>query len=355
VLVIDLFGLSEDDVRERFPAVFEHLIRTVKPERDANRDLSRRENWWLHARSNESLRKSLEGLSRFVATPYVSKHRFFVFLDPEVLPDDGLYAIALDDAYHLGVLSSGVHGIWALAAGGRLGVGNDPRYNGTHCFLPFPFPAPGPAQEVAIRELGEAIDAHRKRRQTERPELALTDLYNAVEAIRGGRELTAKESAARDAGLADTLLELHRRLDRAVLEAYGWEDLDAALPALAPAVLQRLVALNRERRAEEESGLVRWLRPEFQGRGRAGAQGSLGVSAPPAAPAAAPAPEPWPARVPERVRALRRALRDAAGPVDAAAVATRFAGAPPAEVAELLEVIVDLGQARRTEAGAYVA
>jgi hypothetical protein len=35
VLVIDLFGLSEEQVRERFPAVYQHLLQTVKPERDA--------------------------------------------------------------------------------------------------------------------------------------------------------------------------------------------------------------------------------------------------------------------------------------------------------------------------------
>ncbi len=51
-----------------------------------------------------------------------------------------LIAIASADALHLGVLSSAVHVHWALAAGGRLGVGNDPRYNKSRCFETFPFP-----------------------------------------------------------------------------------------------------------------------------------------------------------------------------------------------------------------------
>ena len=139
-----------------------------------------------------------------------------------------------------------------------------------------------------------------------------------------------------------------------MLEAYGWDDLDAESPGFPPAVLERLVALNRERRAEEEAGLIRWLRPEFQAAGWAGAQGSLGVPlAATGAPAAPPAREAWPAGVPARVRALRRALREAGGPVDAGALAGRFAGARPAEVAELLDVIVELGQGRRTHDGAY--
>src|SRR3546814_3787686 len=43
------------------------------------------------------------------------------------------------------------------------------------------------------------------------------------------------------------------------LEAYGW-------PANLSdeEVLTRLVALNKERAAEEAKGLIRWLRPEFQ-------------------------------------------------------------------------------------------
>src|SRR5690606_6551878 len=36
-LVIDLFDLSAEQVRDRFPEVYEHILRTVKPERDANR------------------------------------------------------------------------------------------------------------------------------------------------------------------------------------------------------------------------------------------------------------------------------------------------------------------------------
>ena len=35
VMVIDLFGLNETEVRERFPAVCQHVLQTVKPGRDA--------------------------------------------------------------------------------------------------------------------------------------------------------------------------------------------------------------------------------------------------------------------------------------------------------------------------------
>ncbi len=52
---------------------------------------------------------------------------------------------------------------------------------------------------------------------------------------------------------------VHEELDAAVLDAYGWHDNpdDETL-------LERLVALNAERAAEEANGTIRWLRPAFQ-------------------------------------------------------------------------------------------
>ncbi|MFN3598031.1 MAG: class I SAM-dependent DNA methyltransferase, partial [Rubricoccaceae bacterium] len=321
VLVIDLFGLSADEARERFPEVYEHVLRTVKPERDANRRASRRDNWWLFGETNPKLRRQLAGLSRYIATSETAKHRLFQFLDAAILPDNMLVCIALDDAFHLGVLSSRVHEVWALAAGGTLE--DRPRYNKTRTFEPFPFPAASAEQTQKIRALGEGIDAHRKQRQSKTPSLGLTDLYNAVEALRAGRALTPKEQTSAEAGLAHTLLDLHRRLDRAVLDAYGWADLDAEAPGFAPAVLERLVALNAARRAEEAAGRVRWLRPSFQAPGAA--QGGLGLASVAPAAAATPAARPWPETLAARTVAVRQAV--AGGARTPEAVAARFAGA----------------------------
>ncbi|SMC00580.1 RNA-binding region, partial [Hymenobacter roseosalivarius DSM 11622] len=177
VFVIDLFGLTDTDVLSQYPAVYQHLIQTVKPERDENKDPARRRNWWLFARSNEQLRGAISGLSRYIATVQTAKHRLFVFLEGDILPDDKLIAIGLDDAYCLGVLSSRLHVVYALAAGGRMGVGNDPVYDKSRCFDPFPFPAATPEQQAHIRELAEQLDAHRKRQQALHPGLTLTDLY----------------------------------------------------------------------------------------------------------------------------------------------------------------------------------
>ena len=155
--VIDLFGLTADEARQRFPETYEHVLREVKPDRDTNRRKSRRENWWLFGETNPKLRRQLAGLSRYIVTVETSKHRFFQFLDASILPDNMLVAIALDDAYHLGVLSSGVHVEWALRAGGRLGVGTTRATTKRSASSPSPSP-PEASTTPRSATLGEAID-----------------------------------------------------------------------------------------------------------------------------------------------------------------------------------------------------
>ena len=258
VFAIDLFGLNDKEVLAKYPLVYQHLLETVKPERDENQRKSRRERWWLFAENQPSMRRATQGLFRYIATVQTSKHCLFYLLDGSILPDDKLIVIGLDDAFYLGVLASRTHVVWALATGGRMGVGNDPVYDKTRCFDPFPFPDATPAQQARIRELAETIDAHRKRQQAQHPSLTLTGLYNVVEQLRAGRYLTEKEQATNQQGLASTLLALHHDLDAAVAAAYGWP---VALPEAE--LLTRLVALNRARAAEEQASTVRHLRPAY--------------------------------------------------------------------------------------------
>ena len=88
-----------------------------------------REKWWLHGRSRPAFRAAIEHLDRFIATSEVSKHRIFIWVDTDTIPDHTLHNIAREDGYFFGVLQSRIHVVWALAQGNRMGVGNDPRYN----------------------------------------------------------------------------------------------------------------------------------------------------------------------------------------------------------------------------------
>jgi hypothetical protein len=259
MMVIDLLGLSAQQVRTRFPEVYQHLLDAVKPERDRNNRAAYRNEWWIFGEPRRELRPALTGLSRYIATVETAKHRVFQFLDAAILPDNMIVAIASDDAAHLAVLSSRIHVTWATASGGRLGVGNDPRYSKSRCFDPFPFPDPSFALLQKLRAAGEELDAHRKRVLAEHPDLTLTGLYNVLDKLRAGAPLSVSDEDAKARGLVLILKELHETVDRLAAEAYGW-------PATLAddEVLARLVALNAERAREEASGQVRWLRPDYQ-------------------------------------------------------------------------------------------
>jgi hypothetical protein len=114
-------------------------------------------------------------------TGQTAKYRVSIISIYDVIPDNKLIAIALEDAYSLGILSSGIHVIWALAAGGRLE--DRPVYVKTTCFAPFLFPDATPEQKQTIRELGGKLDAHRKQSQNQHPEITITGIYNLLEKL----------------------------------------------------------------------------------------------------------------------------------------------------------------------------
>ncbi len=353
VLVVDLFGLAEGDIVQKFPEVFQHVHESVWPERAINARATYRDNWWVFGEPRRELRPALAGLPRYIATVETTKHRVFQFLDTTILPDNMLIAIALEDAFHLGVLSSRAHGPWSLAAGGRLGVGNDPRYNKSRCFDPFPFPATTPDQQSRIRDLGERLDAHRKSRQALHPDLTLTGMYNVLEALRAGRELTAKERIIHEQGLCSLLLQIHNDLDAAVFDAYGWpRDLDDE------AILQRLVDLNAERADEERRGLVRWLRPEFQNpHGHKAVEvGDLGLVEAEGDDEALPVKLPkFPGKPGEALDAVQAELGRSKVPRTAAELAAAFEGGRVEAVALMLSNLAMFGLAREVEGGGWVA
>ena len=339
LMVIDLFGLSSEEVRNRFPGVYQRIVTHVKPERDSNNRSSYRDNWWIHGEPRGNFRPALKGLRRFIVTVETSKHRFFVFLDASVLPDNKLVVIASQDAYVLGVLSSHIHVKWALALGSRLGVGNDPVYVKSTCFDRYPFPDPTEAQRERIRFLGEQLDAHRKRSQNAYPNLTITEMYNVLEKLRSDEPLSPASHLIHERGLISVLRDLHDDLDTAVAEAYGW-------PADLPSedILFRLVTLNAARAAEERSGLVRWLRPEFQQ--VTAIQGGLSVEIEENVTSDPTSRQPWPVSLPERVRAVRGFLLQSPAAVLSESVTRKFIRSRSTEVRAILETLVALGQAQ---------
>lgn len=140
--LIDFGSYMPLEDAQNYKAPFAHLEAKVKPLREGLRESAGRGKWWIHQRSRPEMRAALAGLSRYICTPRVSKHRIFVWLTPEYLPSDATVAIARDDDYFFGVLHSKIHEAWSLRMGTWLGKGNDPRYTPTTTFETFPFPVP---------------------------------------------------------------------------------------------------------------------------------------------------------------------------------------------------------------------
>jgi hypothetical protein len=369
--VIDTFGLDHDDLLSTYPDAYQWLRTRVFPGRSQNPRESYKKNWWLHAERRSRFREALAGLERFIVTSRTARHRVFTFIDSQTLPETKVLILALDDGYHLGVLSSRTHTTFARIAGGKHGVGNDLTYNHSECLEKFPLPVVARSSSARIRTLAEGLDAHRRRQQAAHDRLTLTDMYNVLEKLRAGEPLTVKEREVHEQGLVSVLKRLHDDLDLAVLDAYGWEDLaplmevvngnappdaagaadrEEAVRTLDETLLERLVALNAERAAEERRGLVRWLRPDFQQAESAPAvaQEEIDLGETPTAAPAVPR-RPWPKTLTDQVKAVTEVLAGTPEPLTEDELAARFKARGPwrRRLTNILEMLVTLGQARQ--------
>jgi hypothetical protein len=353
IFVLD-FGMASEEEAKRLPVLYD-LVRTrVKPERTANNRDTYARYWWRFGEPRAGLRAAVTGLQRYVVTPMTAKHRFFTFLMVDTLPDQGLIAITIGDGWILGVLSSSLHVQWALAAGGRLGVGNDPRYNNSLCFDSFPFPDPSPELRAKIADVAERLDRHRKDALARDERVTMTGMYNVVEKLRSGDDLTPKERTVHETAACGVLRDLHDELDALVAEAYGWP-----WPLERDEILERLVRLHDERVEEEKQGRVRWLRPEYQvprfGKGETAGPapelalpGRAGKTAP-----AADGKRPWPGGAVEQIGAVKAVV--SAAPATAEEAAAAFARAPVELVRRHLDTLVLVGEVRAAGDARYEA
>jgi type II restriction/modification system DNA methylase subunit YeeA len=258
-----------------YEAAAEFVREKVKPVRDKNNRKTYRDHWWIHGEARPAMLAALKSLVRFPATPRVSKHRIVVWVTPEVLPSDATVVFSRSDDCFFGIIQSQFHSVWALSQGTRLET--RPRYTPTTCFETFPFPRPTLAQEAAIAAAAKDLNELRER-WLNPPEWTVEKLLEFPGSTGGPwqRYLAAKTVDAktgvgtvryprlepRDADCAAKLkkrtltnlynerpawLDLsHKKLDAAVAAAYGW-----LADLTDEAILEKLLALNLERAAEE--------------------------------------------------------------------------------------------------------
>ena len=291
--VIYFPNLSEADA-SLYEKPFDWVLRHVKTERQTKREEALRQKWWLHERPRPELRQLVSSLTRFIATPMVSKFRLFAWLPVVQIPENAAIVIARSDDTTFGIVHSTFHEIWSLKMCTWMGKGNDPRYTPTTCFGTFPFPAgltpadtshktteaieggalipSGFSSNSPVRASAENI-AHAAKRLNDLREAWLnppewTQRMPEVVPLgmtvspypdrilpKGGHEKDLSKRTltklynARPAWLDAS----HKQLDLAVAAAYGWQDYTAEMTD--EEILRRLLALNLDR-AQSEAAVL---------------------------------------------------------------------------------------------------
>jgi SAM-dependent methyltransferase len=135
--IIDFATHSLTEAR-RHPAALAHVRRHVRPGRRQNPREAAMPHWWQFWRPAPALREALARTRHVLVIPSLAPHLLVVRQPSHLCFDHQLLVVTLADAYHLGVLQSRLHEIWARAHGSTLKT--DLRYTPSTVFETFPFP-----------------------------------------------------------------------------------------------------------------------------------------------------------------------------------------------------------------------
>ncbi|MFZ1546969.1 MAG: type IIL restriction-modification enzyme MmeI [Candidatus Nitrotoga sp.] len=247
----------------------------VKPEREKQSDKIGREKWWLFMRARIQAYEKIRSLPRCFASARTTKHLIVSACPTHWLFSDALNFFTTDRWDIYAIVQSTLHEIWARKYSGALETRL--RYSPSDCFDNFPFPASlWQIANPALANLGEHYHEHR-RALMRQLWLGLTDIYNLFHT----RDLTpaqvakvskksVEEAEAGYQGILE-LRRLHRELDIAIRDAYGWPDLNLGhdfievetlpendrvrytiSPAARKEVLKYLLAENHRRAAAQK-------------------------------------------------------------------------------------------------------
>ncbi len=80
LFAIDLFGLTELELRSQLPAVYQWIYDRIKPERDQNARPALQDRWWIFGEARSTFRPALAEIQRAIVTSLTAKHRTFQFV-----------------------------------------------------------------------------------------------------------------------------------------------------------------------------------------------------------------------------------------------------------------------------------
>ena len=251
--VID-FGAREEAAAAQYHLPYGRLRERVRPERAKLKIASRRDYWWRFAASAPSMRRAITGLSHVLVIALVSKTVMPLRVSAGQVFSHALGVFATDSYGDQAVLSSSLHQLWAITYGS--GMRNDPRYTPSDVFETFP----RPTLTEGLTAIGRMLDDERRTIMRVR-DLGVTQLYNLVNSS--------------DLGMSDPdiarIRQLHEQLDRVVLHAYGWDDIDpghgfhifrkmrrwTVSPSARVEILDRLLEENHLRASEQAGSDLR--------------------------------------------------------------------------------------------------
>ncbi|MEH2360963.1 DNA methyltransferase [Nostoc sp.] len=222
--IIDFNDMSIEEASD-YQLPFEHIKAFVKPERDNNRRDVTKINWWKYGEKRPAMRNALSPLSCYFAVPEVSKWAIFIPCPPAWLSGNKTKAVASDDFYIFGILTSKIHRTWMHAQKSTLKA--DIAYTHNTCFETFSFPQNIDAQLIEkIRS--KAGELHQYRTiQMDTKQWGITTLYNIFFDEPTGQ-----------------LYKLHEQLDKLVMQAYSFNCSDD--------ILEKLLELNLGLAEKEE-------------------------------------------------------------------------------------------------------
>ena len=209
--VINFGERTADECRSRWPELWRIVEQKVKPERigkDGDKYPRMVHEWWKFWNARGELQAATASVKRVLAISRVGQHAAFAFLPSDMVFSDALIVFPLETFSAFASLQCRPHELWARFFGSSMK--DDPRYTPSDCFETFPFPENWDSR-TDLEAVGKEYYEYRANLMIENDE-GLTKTYN--------RFHDPNETDPR----IGKLRELHSEMDRAVLSAYGWDD-----------------------------------------------------------------------------------------------------------------------------------
>jgi hypothetical protein len=227
--VIDLGDLSEKEASECYPEVMDLLRRKVMPSRMKSAAKSNTSHgkrckvWWQHYHQARELYESIRNLDQVFAISCRAVVNLSVArVSTNQIFDQSLVVFRDSSLSHFSVVSSRLHEIWLRCMCSS--IGDIERYNPSDCYINFAFP----------RGIGPGSSVSENQEVRGRLDSVGNELLQSRASLLKGRAigLTPLYNAFNDPGIFEkeifSLRESHGCLDREVLKAYGWADVDNA-------------------------------------------------------------------------------------------------------------------------------